>query len=70
MSSQNKVKAILNPFEGKLQLTQDLELGFSVKNVAKAPFVVLDGYTRTYPNLWIPDDMEIEVEEGGELIVL
>lgn len=70
MSSQNKEKPVLNPFTGDLQLLNDLELGFSVRNQAKAPFFVRDGFTRLYPNLKIPSGMTIEVQLGGELIVL
>lgn len=69
MSSQNKIKVTLNPFVGDLQWINDLELGFSVKNLAKSPFYVAPGYTRVYPNLEIPDGMDIEVQDDGELIV-
>lgn len=67
--SQNRLKPVINPFSNDLQLTNDLELGWTVRNIAKAPFFVLDGYTRMYPNLSIPEDMEIEVRDGGELQV-
>ena len=69
MNSQNREKVELNPFDGNLQLLNDLELGWSVRNVAKAPFYVLNGYTRMYPNLSIPDNMTIDVQDGGELQV-
>ena len=70
MSSQNKIKVALNPFEGtNLQWINDLELGVSVRNLAKSPFYVAPGFTRIYPNLEIPDGMDIEVQEDGELIV-
>jgi hypothetical protein len=68
--AQNRTKPALNPFTNELQIINDLEMGFTVRNVAKAPFVVMNGYTRVYPNLCIPDDMTIEVQDGGELIVL
>lgn len=67
--SQNKVKAAVNPFTGELQLINDLEMGWSVKNIPKAPFTVKYGFTRMYPNLTIPDGMTIVVEDGGTLIV-
>lgn len=70
MNSQNREKLVLNPATGDLQLMLDPELGVSVKNIAKAPFTVLDGYTRIYPNLTIPENMTITVNEGGELIVV
>lgn len=70
MNSQNREKVTLNPLTGDLQLMNDLEMGFSVRNLAKAPFFVLAGYTRVYPNLIIPDGMTIEVRLNGELIVL
>ena len=69
MAGQNKDKVVLNPISGELQLISDLELGWSVRNIAKAPFFVIDGYTRMYPNLSIPDGMTIEVQDGGELQV-
>lgn len=67
--SQNKDKVILNPFTGELQIQNDLELGWTVKNIAKAPFTVKSGYTRMYPNLSIPTGTTITVETGGELQV-
>lgn len=67
--AQNKLKVILNPFTGELQLANDLELGWTVRNVVKAPFVVMAGYTRMYPNMSIPDGTTIDVEDGGELQV-
>jgi len=67
--SQNRLKMILNPITGELEWANDLELGWTVKNVAKAPFFVLPGYTRMYPNLSIPEGMTIEVQEDGELQV-
>lgn len=69
MNSQNREKVVLNPITGDLQLMNDPELGISVRNQAKAPFYVLAGYTRIYPNLEIPVGMDIEVQEDGELIV-
>lgn len=69
MNSQNREKVILNPLTGEFQFLNDPELGWSVRNVAKAPFYVLAGYTRMYPNLSIPDGMEIEVRDDGELMV-
>ena len=69
MDSQNRKKIELNPLSNELEIVNDLEMGFSVKNVAKAPFFVLDGFTRVYPNLSIPDGMEIIINDGGELIV-
>lgn len=68
--SQNKIKPIINPFTSDLQMISDLELGWTVRNQAKAPFFVLDGFTRVYPNLTIPIGMTIDVQDGGELIVL
>lgn len=69
MNSQNREKVVLNPLTGDLQLLNDPELGWSVRNVAKAPFYVLNGYTRMYPNLSIPVGMTIDVQVGGELMV-
>lgn len=69
MNSQNRTKVDLNPFTGDLQLLNDLEMGFSVKNVPKSAFYVKSGFTRVYPNLSIPVGMDIEVQEDGELIV-
>lgn len=69
MNSQNREKITINPIDGELQLINDLEMGFSVRNVAKAPFYVLGGYTRLYPNLNIPVGMTIEVRDDGELQV-
>lgn len=66
---QNKNKIVLNPITSELQLLSDLELGWSVRNVAKSPFFVASGFTRVYPNLEIPVGMDIEVQDGGELIV-
>jgi hypothetical protein len=68
--SQNKNKVVLNPMTGDLQLLNDMELGWTVRNRVKAPFFVLDGYTRVYPNMWVPDGTEVEVQDGGELVVL
>lgn len=70
MNSQNREKVILNTFTGEFQFLNDLEMGYTVRNIAKAPFYVLGGHTRMYPNLSIPDGMEIEVREDGELIVM
>lgn len=70
MNSQNREKAIVNPFTGEPQLVNDLEMGFTVRNIPKAPFYVLPEYTRVYPNLSIPEGMTIEVQQNGELIVL
>lgn len=69
MNSQNRIKVDLNPFSGELQLINDLEMGWSVRNVPKAAFFVKGGFTRVYPNLAIPVGMVINVEVGGELIV-
>lgn len=69
MNSQNREKVVLNIFSGDLQFLNDLEMGFSVRNLLKAPFYVRPGYTRTYPNLSIPQDLDVEVQEDGELIV-
>lgn len=67
--SQNKNKTVLNPFTGEFQLLSDLEMGWTVRNIPKAAFKVKAGYTRMYPNLWIPEGMTIEVQEDGELQV-
>ena len=69
MNSQNREKLVLNPVTGDLQLLNDLEMGWTVRNIPKAPFYVLGGYTRMYPNLSIPDGMEINVRDDGELQV-
>ena len=69
MNSQNREKIELNPITGDLQLLNDLEMGFSVRNITKAPFKVKSGFTRVYPNLSVPDDITVEVEDGGELQV-
>jgi hypothetical protein len=68
-NSQNRKTLELNPISNELELVNDLELGFSVRNVAKAPFIVRAGFTRVYPNLAIPLGMEISVEDDGELQV-
>ena len=68
--SQNRRDFELNPLTGDLQLVNDLEMGFSVKNVTKAPFTVLSGYTRVYPNLSIPVGTTVNVDVDGELIIL
>ena len=68
MNSQNRVKLEVSPL-GDIQFINDLEMGFSVRNVVKAPFYVLDGYTRMYPNMAVPEDITIEVRDGGELII-
>ena len=67
MNSQNREKLTLNPVTGNLQLINDLEMGWTVRNIPKAPFYILDGFTRMYPNLSIPVGMTIEVQDGGEL---
>jgi len=67
--SQNKLDMEINPLSGELQLINDLEMGFTVRNVVKAPFYVLDGYTRMYPNMAVPENITIEVRDGGELII-
>lgn len=67
--SQNRVDLEVNPLSGELQLINDLEMGWSVRNVPKAAFFVKAGFTRMYPNLTIPDGMTIEVRDGGELMV-
>ncbi len=69
MNSQNREKSVLNPFTGDLQILNDPEMGFSVRNTLKAPFYVLADYTRVYPNLSIPEGMEVDVHMDGELIV-
>lgn len=69
MNSQNREKVTLNVFTGDLQFLNDLEMGWSVRNIPKAAFYILAGYTRMYPNLSIPDGMTIEVRDGGELQV-
>ena len=69
MRSQNRTKLILDPIEGDFQWINDLEMGWSVKNIPKAPFYVAPGWTRMYPNLSIPEGMTIEVQEDGELQV-
>ena len=68
--SQNKTKFTVNPISGEPQLINDLEMGWTVKNIPKSAFTVAAGYTRVYPNLSIPDGMTITVADGGELIVL
>lgn len=68
-SPQNRLKLIINPFDATPQMINDLELGFTVRNTAKCKFSVMNGFTRFYPNLWIPDGMTIEVQDGGELQV-
>jgi hypothetical protein len=70
MSQQNPTKIAVNPLDGELQLLNDLEMGWTVKNVPKRAFTVEAGYTRVYPNLTIPVGMTITVNSGGELIVL
>ncbi len=70
MNSQNREKLVINPVNSELQLLNDLEMGFTVRNIPKTAFYVLSGYTRVYPNLAIPDGMTIEVQDNGELIVL
>jgi hypothetical protein len=67
--SQNKLKVTFNPLTNDFELINDLELGWTVRNRAKAPFFVLGGFTRMYPNLEIPDGMDIEVRDDGELQV-
>ena len=69
MNSQNREKLTINPATGALDMILDPEVGTSVKNEAKCTFTVLPGYTRTYPNLTIPNGMTITVAVGGELIV-
>lgn len=66
--SQNRLKTVLNPLTGDFDQVNDLEMGFTVRNQTKAPFTVLSGYTRVYPNLAVPDGFEIVVEDGGEMI--
>lgn len=67
--SQNRRDFDVNPVTGKLQMVNDLEMGWSVRNVTKAPFYVSAGFTRMYPNLTIPDGILIDVQDDGELIV-
>lgn len=68
--SQNKTKFVVNPVSGDLDLVNDLEMGWTVKNEVKASFTVLNGYTRVYPNMQIPSGVTVTIESGGELIVL
>lgn len=67
--SQNRTDLDVNPVTGDLQLVNDLEMGWSVRNITKAAFKVIAGYTRMYPNLSVPDGVTVSVEDGGELIV-
>lgn len=67
--SQNRTDLDVNPVTGELQLVNDLEMGWSVRNITKAPFKVINGYTRMYPNLAVPDGITVNVEDGGELII-
>jgi len=69
VNSQNRLKITFNPISGELEFVNDLEMGFTTRNVCKAPFFVKSGYTRFYPNLSVPEDMTIEVRDGGELQV-
>jgi hypothetical protein len=69
MNSQNRLTIEINPVTSEPQLINDLEMGFTVRNVVKAPFYVLDGYTRMYPNMAVPEGITIEVRDGGELII-
>lgn len=68
--SQNRRDFELNPVTNQLDMINDLEMGWSVRNIPKAPFSVKPGFTRMYPNLTIPDGMTISVEVGGELQVI
>jgi hypothetical protein len=67
--AQNRTKPFYDPIEDEIQFINDLEMGWTVRNIPKAPFKVLNGYTRVYPNLTIPDGITVEIEDGGELIV-
>lgn len=67
--SQNRTDFEYNPLEGTLDIVNDLEMGWSVRNQTKAPFSVKAGFTRMYPNLSIPDGMTIVIQDGGTLIV-
>lgn len=67
--SQNRTDLEINPVTNELEIVNDLEMGFSVKNQTKAPFKVMNGYTRVYPNLSIPDGITVVIEDGGTLIV-
>lgn len=69
MSSQNKEKVTINPFVGELQLINDLEMGYTVRNLLKASFFVKDGFTRSYPNLQVPVGKTADVQAGGELVI-
>ena len=69
-TAQNPTKITLNPIEGNLQLINEMEMGWTVRNITKASFTVKAGYTRMYPNLTVPVGRTITVDVGGELIVI
>ncbi len=68
--SQNRKDFELNPITKELDMVNDLEMGWSVKNIPKAPFFVKAGFTRVYPNLTIPDGMTIDIQDDGEMQVI
>jgi hypothetical protein len=66
----NKNKAVLNPFDGGLELQHDDLAGTTTRNQTLASFTIQAGFSRVHPNLEIPVGLEVDIEVGGELIVL
>ena len=66
----NKKKIELNPFDGSLEINPDIAAGTTTRNNTIVSYTIQAGFTRVHPNLGIPVGIQVDVEVGGELIVL
>ena len=66
----NKNKVVLNPFDGGLEIQHDERSGTTTRNQTFVSFTIQAGFSRVHPNLEIPVGLEVDIEVGGELIVL
>lgn len=66
----NKKKVVLNPFDGGLEVQPDVQAGVTTKNDTIVSFTVQNGFSRVHPNLGIADGLQVDIEDGGELIVV
>lgn len=51
------------------QITNPLNANLTTQNLLDTSFSVASGYTRIYPNLYVADNLSVDVQDNGELLV-